>query len=152
MIVYLSIATYKGSVPLAIHYYGTLKAEDHEPIWLEKTLTAIEAAVLNRYESGYTWEEGCTTSRLKSEDEARKIGMSSWREFYPTGQVLMEGEPHWREPQFILTGLTPEQRIALNSIFMACEKLGWWDGGNVAEVSAKNKEWHGLLARYLEVT
>ena len=150
MIVYLSITTYKSSVTHAKHYYGTLKIKDHDPICLEKTLTAVEAAELNRYESDYGWEEGFTTTRLRDENDARQLGISSWREFYPNAQVLIEGEPHWAEPQPILAGLTPDQRIPLNTLYLECEELGWWENGNDAEVSARNKEWHNLLAQYLE--
>jgi hypothetical protein len=148
-IVYLDLRSFPAYVSVMQHVYADLHCNG-ESVSLEKTLTAAEARTMKRPEPDFGWEEGDTTSRLASNDEATRIALKEWHDHFPGATVLIEGQSSTAEPQTIIAGFSPERRMELNLIFMECEKLGWWDGGNEEDVQALSDKWFALFDQYLE--
>ena len=146
-IAYLRLSSY--AIVGGRHYYATLSCGRKEKE-LVKTLTAIEAATLNRRERGFEYEDGDTTGRFRSRDEAIAVAREKWRESFPNAKVLISGRDYVSEPQLILDGLSEELRERLNGIYQHCEELGWWDGGYREAVEKLSEEWCGLFSE--EVT
>lgn len=151
-VVYLHMRSFPTWISRVQHVYANLDCNG-ESVILEKTLTSVEAQTRKRSEPDFAWEEGDTTSRLASCDEATRIALKEWRGHFPEATVLITGRSGIAAgPQAIVAGLSPEQRVELNLIFLDCENLGWWDSGNEEEVQALSDKWFALFDQYLEET
>lgn len=147
-IAYLHVSHFSGFP----HFYGRIE-HDGEVYDIERTLTATDAKRFNLIEcgGGYTWREGDTTTRFDSTDDVMFAAMRQWRDVFPHAMALVEGRGT-DEPQYVIAGLAPEQRVRLNTLFMRCEELGWWATGNRKMVGALADEWERLIDEYLSTS
>jgi hypothetical protein len=131
------------------HYYVHIVfGGDRFDLYYE--LTTRQAAALNKTDSrgmsiDNVWSKGDRTSRYVEKEHARREAMKQWREMCPDAKALIEGDYVVAEPQMILDGLGHVVEGAANYLFEQCERLGWWDKGNDAEVKRLSTKWHNLI-------
>lgn len=113
-VVYLSLSTFAGIVPVATHYYAKLKTSSEKEVELKHRITAKEAKELNYVDSGLSYWAGELSSRFPNEETARKAGIKDWRKHFPKGIVLIEGDPVYLDPSPILRGRVKSLRVIVN--------------------------------------
>lgn len=158
-IVYLELRSYSFVVSWAQHYYAKLFCEEQDKtVNLSKKLSRSDAEKFNKEEgrwtgAEYTWKPGQTTERFNDKEEATQKAIEEWQQHFPDARVLLRGNHCYSQPQQVIAGLTPEQRVELNTIFLKCDELEWFDiKENIPQVERLSDTWKDLLEMYLEET
>jgi len=133
---HLSISSYRGISPGAIHFYGSLWC-DGERIELKKKMDAKDASYLSTKD--YKYHAGEMTERFNLENEIREIAIQSWKKYYPEADVLLEGSSGILDPQKCLDG-PPLLKDRINKLWQRAEKIGGWNG-DIKEMTKISNEY-----------
>lgn len=141
-IIYLHVTTWAKILCSAQHYYGTLKSNDKK-VEVLYTLTAEDAARLNKEGDRGYYKPGDTSSRFWSLDALRTAAIEQWQIEFPDALLLIQGVRHVYDPQPVLAG-PPEIVDRLNNIVDRCEANDWWEGDEDA-MKRLCQEWEAVF-------
>ena len=145
-VVYLEIASYRGLVGGAIHFYGTLRDEGKTRVDLTYKLSARQAAHFSQRDGfGYTWNRGMRSSRFESEDALRDVAIREYKTHFPQATILVEGNRATAGPRYPLDG-PPKFLTDALKLWNEAERIGWWD--NDAKMDKLWRDWQSLLTAY----
>ena len=150
-IAYLTIQTFAWTVADATHYYGNLCYEMNGERVKEEvtiTLTKESAKRLNRNDRYPSYEAGCTTFRMESQQDVIMQGIRLFQEKIKMG-ILILGDHVIADPQRILCAYAPYDTIVepANAIYRQIEKLhddGGWDKHG-REMNELCDQWERLI-------
>jgi hypothetical protein len=132
-ICHLSISSFRGISPGAIHFYGSLWYGG-ERVELKKKMDAKQAAYLSTKD--YKYHAGEITERFNSENEILDIAIKLWKKYYPEADVLLEGSSGVLDPQKCLDGPSILKK-RINELWQQSREIGGWNGnlGKMKEIA-----------------
>jgi hypothetical protein len=154
--VVLSITSFRGVSPGAIHYYGRLHHYETEPrvdLEVRRALSAREARELTKLDrSTYSWykgggyKPGDLTDRFDSILELRAFALKHYKELVPGTMLLLVGQFAVADPQECLDG--PEDlKLSINNHWSLFERCGGHDG-NRKEADFLYRSYQKLLKKH----
>ena len=154
--VFLDIRSWVGMSIGATHYYAHLQCGKVRKE-LKYPMTASQAARINKLDnvrpgSFGAYDKGEESSRFFTMDELIFRARQVWKneEYFPGGQLLIEGDPSVYDPQTVLWCEDLEFMRLANKLVAWAERIGWWDK-NEKQMKRVEKNWEWLCNKYLGV-
>jgi len=146
--VYLHITSWIGVSVGAQHYYAQLQDDtDYDRrIDLTRILTPAQAARANR-DSFFRVKAGQESKGFDSQDEIRTLAVKVWQEYFPDGDILLEGDWGTAEPLRILVWPKhPELIDEANRVWSQFEKIsGYQYEKNLDAADRLTEMWESIL-------
>lgn len=134
---YLSVSSYRGFVPHAQHWYGTMRSEHGTKVDVQFRLTKAQAKALST--DDFTFSPGTMSNRYTTRAGLLRAARRVFRSEAGPLAVLLLGSWAVADPQQPIAG--PKTVVAeLRRIWRAAERSGGWDVNKAAMQKAAN-EW-----------
>jgi len=152
-IVFLTISSFVGASPGAIHYYGRLEhLQGDEAVDVTYKLTQKEADRFNvKWKVGgcedlFGYQEGEKSERFPSEKKLIVAAKKQFKVHFPKATVLVLGSSSVCEPQEILVG-PKEFKDKITNLAKQYDKLDWDDVVDRPMIEKIEEEWQKLWPR-----
>jgi len=160
--VFLDIRTWVGTCAIgAIHYYAHLQCGDSRKE-LKYKLSASQARKMNKLDNVKAgtfgaYSKGEESGRFFTMQELMDYALAHWKdeEYFPDGELLIEGDKATCDPQRVLWCKDDEFMRLANVLYEWSErtfKKGGWDSKKTIPTMKKiEKHWEKLCLKYLKV-
>lgn len=101
---FLTITTYKGWTPGAVHYYGTLRGDDASGDTAVELTRAVTQADMDDPMLGFDgYQVGDDTTRFDSREHLLDVARATFQEIAEPGDELYRGAPYLVDRELLWT-------------------------------------------------